>query len=99
LPEIEEDVVELYGKRGKKAVRGVRRDCVKKYRDFWVVVGSKDHIVINDSFCDCEDYLYEVSSVNSDVEYCWHAIAVRLAKMTGRYSEVDAWYHEIQDLL
>ncbi|WGI17317.1 SWIM zinc finger family protein [Methanonatronarchaeum sp. AMET-Sl] len=96
LSDIEEDVIEIHGKRGEKAVKGVKKDCVKKYRDFWVVVGSEDHVVINDAFCDCEDYLYEVSSRNSDIEYCWHAIAVKLAKKTGLYSEVDVWYHEIK---
>ncbi|WP_394334877.1 SWIM zinc finger family protein [Methanonatronarchaeum thermophilum] len=89
----------MYGKRGEKAVQGVRKNSVKKYRDFWVVVGSQDHIVINESFCDCEDYLYEVSSIKSDIDYCWHALAVKIAKKTGIYNEIDAWYHEIKDLL
>ncbi|PTD94737.1 hypothetical protein C9439_00950 [archaeon SCG-AAA382B04] len=90
---------EKFGDRGKRAIEGVREKRVKKYLDFWVVVGDKEHIVINERFCDCEDYLYNVSSTEPESEFCWHSIAVRLAKFLDEFDQIGAWYLDYQELL
>lgn len=93
------EILEKYGERGRKAIKGINENRVKKYLDFWVVVGEKEHIVINNRFCDCEDYLFNVSSQDPEANLCWHAIAVRLAIEFGEFDEIKAWYLDYQELL
>lgn len=95
---IKKDLIKKFGDRGQKAVEGVRKNRVKKYKDFWVVVGDKEHIVINERFCDCEDYLYNISSKNPEAKYCWHALAVKLAKIKEEFNEVKDWYQRYRKL-
>ncbi|HDD36667.1 MAG TPA: hypothetical protein ENF50_04305, partial [Archaeoglobus veneficus] len=44
-----------YGKRGEKAFFYLKENRVKKYRDFFVVVGKEEYIV-EDNFCTCNDF-------------------------------------------
>lgn len=88
-PDVEKRLVEEYGSRGKKAIDAVRSGKVKKYRDFFVVRGFSGEYIVEDDFCTCNDYLYRLS-VKGGI--CYHSIAVRLAKTTGVYEEVDRWY-------
>lgn len=99
LEEYEEKFVNEFGDRGKKAIKGIKEEKVKKYKDFWIVVGEKDHIVINDSFCSCEDYLYNISSINPEAKFCWHTLAVKLAKALDEFDKIDAWYLDYQEIL
>ncbi len=93
---IRERVVEKFGGRGKKAIKGVEERRVKKYKDFWVVVGEKEHIVVNHRFCSCEDYLYNVSSVAPEASLCWHSIATKLAEFLDLFDEISDWYLDYQ---
>ena len=86
-PEIRRLIGERYGQRGVKALEIVDEKRVKKYLDFFVVVGSTDEYVVEDEFCSCSDALFRRGE-------CSHVIAVRIAALTGQYEEFPLWYQD-----
>ena len=78
---------ERYGQRGVKALEIVDEGRVKKYLDFFVVVGSSDEYVVEEEFCTCGDALFRRGE-------CSHVIAVRIAAFTGQYEEFPLWYQD-----
>ncbi|MBN1194278.1 MAG: SWIM zinc finger family protein [Methanomicrobiaceae archaeon] len=75
----------IYGERGEKALRAVKERRVKRYLDFFVVVGLSSEYVIEDDFCTCGDFLFRGRE-------CSHIIAVRIAQATGIYETYSSWY-------
>ena len=86
-PEIRRLIGEQYGQRGVKALEIVDEGRVKKYLDFFVVVGSSDEYVVEEEFCTCSDALFRRGE-------CSHVIAVRIAAFTGQYEEFPLWYQD-----
>ncbi len=76
-----------YGKRGEKAFFYVKDRRVKKYRDFFVVVGREEYLV-DDSFCTCKDFQIRLKGKKP----CAHILALFVAKNLGIYDEFDAYY-------
>ncbi len=89
-PEIREEFRRQYGERGKKALKAVDEFRVKKYRDFFVVVGFSDEYLVDEEFCSCGDFLYRGRE-------CTHLLAVRIAKKIGVFEEYDSWYYLLLD--
>ncbi len=75
------------GKRGEKAYFYLVGRRVKKYKDFFVVVGNEEYVV-EDAFCTCLDFQLNLKGSKP----CAHIMAVNLAKITGLYDEIDAYY-------
>jgi predicted nucleic acid-binding Zn finger protein len=86
-PEIRRLIGERYGQRGVKALEIVDEGRVKRYLDFFVVVGSSDEYVVEEEFCTCSDALFRRGE-------CSHVIAVRIAAITGQYEEFPLWYQD-----
>ena len=86
-PEIRRLIGERYGQRGVKALEIVDEGRVKRYLDFFVVVGSSDEYVVEEEFCTCSDALFRRGE-------CSHVIAVRIAAFTGQYEEFPLWYQD-----
>lgn len=80
-------LVRFYGKRGKKAFRYVVERRVKKYKDFFIVVGGEEYIV-DEWFCTCRDFQLNLKFQKP----CAHIIAVEVAKRLNLYDFVDAYY-------
>lgn len=80
-----------YGKRGEKAFFYLRERRVKKYLDFFVVVGREEYIV-EDLFCTCPDFQINLKGK----EPCAHIIAVELAKVMNCFDEINAYYRDFQ---
>lgn len=80
-------VINAFGKRGDKAFFYVKENRVKKYRDFFVVVGREEYIV-DEEFCTCRDFQLNLKGKLP----CAHIIAVEIAKRFKMYDEVDAYY-------
>jgi predicted nucleic acid-binding Zn finger protein len=76
-----------YGKRGEKAFFYLREGRVKKYKDFFVVVGEYEYIV-DDNFCSCRDFQFNLKAKMP----CAHIIAVKTAKLMHCYDEYDEYY-------
>jgi len=90
--ELELEIVQEYGQRGEKALAAVKDHLVKKYLDFFVVVGASSEYMVEGSFCKCADYIYNISNVGG---MCWHALAVKLARAVGVYDEFKVWYQDV----
>ena len=86
-PEIRRIIGERYGQRGVKALEIIDEGRVKRYLDFFVVVGSSDEYVVEEDFCTCSDALFRRGE-------CSHVIAVRIAALTGQYEEFSLWYQD-----
>jgi predicted nucleic acid-binding Zn finger protein len=84
--ELESVLIERYGPRGKKALKVVEESRVKRYFDFFVVVGYNDEYVVDEEFCTCNDFLFRGRE-------CVHLLAVRVARETGCYERYESWYY------
>jgi predicted nucleic acid-binding Zn finger protein len=80
-------IISEYHNRGKKALDIVDQNRVKRYRDFFVVVGESGEYVVEDMFCSCEDYMRRGN-------LCAHILSVFIARALGRYELIDLWYYE-----
>ncbi|MDU9376480.1 hypothetical protein McpSp1_11010 [Methanocorpusculaceae archaeon Sp1] len=78
--------IHAYGKRGSDAVDAVSDNRVKKYKDYFVVVGNSGEYYVEGNFCSCNARLYG--------KECWHTLAVKIAKELGMYETYDLWYYK-----
>jgi len=76
-----------YGKRGEKAFFYLKENRVKKYKDFFVVVGREEYIV-EDEFCTCNDFQINLRGKKP----CAHILAVYIAKKLKLYERFDTYY-------
>lgn len=76
-----------YGKRGEKAFFYLVERRVKKYRDFFVVVGEEEYLV-EENYCSCKDFQINLRSKKP----CAHIIAVKLSELTELHDYVDDYY-------
>lgn len=81
-------IQQSFGERGKKALWAVENGNVKRYLDFFVVVGQTDEYVVEKDFCTCSDFIFRGGE-------CWHILAVKIARLTGQYEEYNLWYQDI----
>lgn len=86
-PLLRQEILRLFGDRGRKALAAIDEQRVKKYRDFFVVVGTSDEYIVEDDFCSCRDFIFRKGR-------CWHVIAVAIASITGNCEEIDLWYQD-----
>lgn len=97
LTDAVERLIELeYGNRGKKGLEIATEKRVKRYKDFYVVVGETDEYIVEDAFCTCRDFLFKASR---NVAKCSHMIAVHIAEQEGLVDVIDAWYQDVRELL
>jgi predicted nucleic acid-binding Zn finger protein len=85
--EIRGEILSAFGRKGTSALDAIDTGRVKKYLDFFVVEGRTAAYIVEDDFCTCGDFLYRGRA-------CWHLLAVRIAKETGRFGTVDRWYQD-----
>jgi predicted nucleic acid-binding Zn finger protein len=76
-----------YGKRGEKAFFYLKEGRIKKYRDFFVVVGEEEYLV-EESYCSCKDFQINLKARKP----CSHIIAVKVAREMGIYDSIDVYY-------
>lgn len=81
----------VYGDRGRKALAAVDERRVKRYLDFYVVVGHSDEYIVEGDFCTCNDFLFRGRE-------CWHILAVLIAEQAGLYESYDHWYQDVWKL-
>ena len=83
-PDLRDGIIRLFGERGRTALVAVEEGQVKKYLDFFVVVGRSDEYVVEEEFCTCRAQVYR--------GFCWHVIAAKIAEITKKIEEIDEWY-------
>jgi predicted nucleic acid-binding Zn finger protein len=86
-PELRKMIGRIYGDRGRRAIAAADECRVKKYLDFYVVVGRTDEYIVEEDFCTCSDFTFRGKE-------CWHILAVKIARLTGRYEEYPLWYQD-----
>jgi predicted nucleic acid-binding Zn finger protein len=84
-PSVRDGILQCCGERGRKALKAIDENRIKKYRDFFVVVGSSNEYIVDEDFCTCQDFVFRGGR-------CWHILAVEIAERVGVYEEIDAWY-------
>ncbi|WOF15887.1 hypothetical protein F1737_03830 [Methanoplanus sp. FWC-SCC4] len=86
-PALRSEIIDIYGKKGEKALYAVENKKIYKYLDFYVVAGKTGEYVVENNFCTCYDFSYR------QVE-CWHILAVKIAKLTGFFIKIPKWYQD-----
>jgi predicted nucleic acid-binding Zn finger protein len=86
-PAIKEQILEIWKTRGRKAIDAVEEGRVLRYLDFYVVEGGSGEYIVEEDFCTCSDFIFRGGS-------CWHILAVKIARCTGRDVPVHRWYQE-----
>ncbi len=86
--ELRTSIEGTYKDRGRKALTAVDERRVKRYLDFYVVVGHNDEYIVEEDFCTCNDFLFRERE-------CWHILAVRIAERTELYEFYDLWYQDV----
>ena len=81
------EIEEALGPRGKKALAAIDEGKVVQYRDFLVVEGRTARYIVEEEFCTCSDFLYRGRT-------CWHLLAARIARATGKYRVEESWYQD-----
>lgn len=76
-----------YGKRGEKAYFYLIENRVKKYRDFFVVVGEEEYLV-EENYCSCKDFQINLKSKKP----CAHILAVKIAVRLDSFDYIDDYY-------
>jgi len=84
-----------YGNRGKKGLEIAKEGRVKRYKDFYVVVGEADEYIVEDAVCTCKDFLFNASR---SIIKCSHVIAVEIAEQKGLVDFINAWYQDVRPL-
>jgi predicted nucleic acid-binding Zn finger protein len=84
-PALRQEILRGFGDRGRKALTAIDEKRVKKYQDFFVVVGTTDEYIVDEDFCSCRDFIFRKGR-------CWHVLAAAIASITGDYEEIDLWY-------
>lgn len=79
--DLEGEIVDVYGSRGKKAIEVVKESRVKKDGDRWLVKGSEDEYEVVRSHCFCYDYVLNIVTGKADVDMCYHALAKNIREL------------------
>ncbi len=83
-----------YGKRGEKAFNYLKEDRIKKYLDFFVIVGEEEYIV-EDDFCTCNDFQINLRGRSP----CAHILALKISKLLKHYKEFNLYYVDYMENL
>ncbi|MCE5298411.1 MAG: SWIM zinc finger family protein [Methanoregulaceae archaeon] len=86
-PELCDEIIRIYGERGRKALQAIDERRIKKYRDFFIVVGASDEYIVDEDFCTCRDFIFRKGR-------CWHELAVKIAAAIGSFDEIELWYQD-----
>ncbi|HON81098.1 MAG TPA: SWIM zinc finger family protein [Methanoregulaceae archaeon] len=86
-PALREEIIRMFGDRGRKALKAIDEHRIKKYLDFYIVVGTSGEYIVEDEFCTCPVYFYRGGG-------CWHVLAVKIAALSGDYESYDLWYQD-----
>jgi len=83
---VKDAFISAYGKRGLEAIEAVAEGRVKKYNDYFVVVGNSGEYCVDGDFCSCPAVRYG--------NVCWHTLAVKIAETLGSYESYNLWYYK-----
>lgn len=84
-PELEREIMDVYGGRGKRALAAIKGHRVIKRGQRWFVRGMGDEYEVVKKFCTCRDYLMNIATQKVDVDMCYHALAKNICDAFNSY--------------
>ncbi len=78
---LKDEIRDLYGSRGERAIEVVKEDGVKREDGRWYVEGREDEYEIVKSHCSCYDYVLNIATKKADVDMCYHALAKNIYEL------------------
>ncbi|MBC7218674.1 MAG: hypothetical protein H5T49_00860 [Hadesarchaea archaeon] len=88
-PEMEEQIIEVYQNRGKRAIEAIKGGRVIKRGQRWFVRGKNDEYEVVKNFCTCTDYVMNISTEKANVDMCYHALAKNICQALNSYYVVE----------
>ena len=84
---LKEEIEDIYGKRGNKAIKVVENGGIEKRGEKWYVKGSNEKYEVVKKFCSCKDYVLNITTGKTDVDMCYHALAKNIYKILNNISD------------
>lgn len=78
---LEEDVINIYGSRGERAIEVIKNDGVRVEDERWFVQGREEEYEVVGSHCSCYDYVLNIVTEKADVDMCYHALAKNIREL------------------
>ena len=88
-PELEKEIIEVYGARGKRAIEAIKGRRVIKRGQRWFVRGKMDEYEVVKNFCTCRDYVMNISTEKAGVDMCYHALAKNICQALNSYYVIE----------
>jgi predicted nucleic acid-binding Zn finger protein len=85
--EVRKMIVEVYGKRGERAIEAVEKSRVIRRGRRWFVRGRGGEYEVVKNLCSCPDYMMNIATGKAGVDMCYHALARFIAEITGGYRD------------
>lgn len=79
--DLENEIIDVYGSRGERAIEVIKSDRVRKEGDSWFVKGREEEYEIVKSYCSCYDYVLNIATGKADVDMCYHALAKNIREL------------------
>lgn len=85
--DLKEEIKNIYGNRGEKALNVVKKGGIEKRGENWYVEGSEEEYEVVKKFCSCKDYVLNITTNKADVDMCYHALAKNIYKLINNISD------------
>lgn len=82
--ELKEEIREVYGSRGDRAIKVIEEGGVREENGRWFVQGSEDEYEVVRDLCSCYDYVLNVVTGKAGVDMCYHGLAKTIKQLLER---------------
>lgn len=82
--ELEQEIEEIYGSRGARAIDVVKSDGVREEGGKWIVEGREEEYEVVKTHCSCYDYVLNIAPGKTDVDMCYHALAKNIHELLNK---------------
>jgi predicted nucleic acid-binding Zn finger protein len=83
--DLEREIIDVYGSRGKRALETLKKGGVIKRGDRWFVRGREEEYEVVQARCSCYDYVLNVVTKRADVDTCYHGLAKVICELLDSY--------------
>lgn len=78
---LEDELISLYGSRGKRAIKLVKGGGVRREGDQWFVQGREKEYEVVGTYCSCFDFVLNIATDKAGVDMCYHALAKNIQEL------------------
>jgi predicted nucleic acid-binding Zn finger protein len=83
--ELQREIIDVYGTRGRKAIEAIKGGRVFKRGDRWFVRGRTEEYEVVRTFCSCRDYALNIVTEKAGVDMCYHALAKTICELLNAH--------------